>query len=265
MTEGIWDRAAPLYEQTGVEFFAPLGRELVARAGLRRGDRVLDLGCGRGHVLVPAAEAVGAAGSVTGIDRAARMVSLTAAELRERGIVNAAVTVGDATAPSFAPGAFDAVLSGFMMFLLGDAAAALQAYRMLLSARGRIAFSTFGRADERHERARAVLRSRAGISPQRRGDGVFDDRDAIVRLVESSGFCDVTVCAKPVRTRFASSAQWWDWAWSVGLRGSLERIASERLDEARAEVEDVLAGARRPDGTLVLTTEILFTTATRPR
>lgn len=33
MTGGIWDRAATEYESTGVDFFAPLGRDLVTHVG----------------------------------------------------------------------------------------------------------------------------------------------------------------------------------------------------------------------------------------
>ena len=39
---GVFDRAAPTYEQTGVEFFAPPGRALVAAADIGAGERVLD-------------------------------------------------------------------------------------------------------------------------------------------------------------------------------------------------------------------------------
>ena len=55
----VYDDVADVYDTTGVEFFTPLGRRLVEQAGMREGERVLDIGCGRGAVLLPAAEAVG--------------------------------------------------------------------------------------------------------------------------------------------------------------------------------------------------------------
>nr|WP_308784713.1 methyltransferase domain-containing protein [Phytohabitans houttuyneae] len=97
---GVFDRAAPTYEQTGVAFFDPIGAALAERAGLRAGERVLDVGCGRGASLLPAAEAVGPSGVAAGIDLAPGMVAATAAEARRRGLTQVHVKVGDAEAPT---------------------------------------------------------------------------------------------------------------------------------------------------------------------
>ncbi len=59
---GVFDRSAETYDQVGVDFFTPLARDLVARAALREGERVLDVGAGRGAVVCAAASAVGASG-----------------------------------------------------------------------------------------------------------------------------------------------------------------------------------------------------------
>jgi ubiquinone/menaquinone biosynthesis C-methylase UbiE len=66
-TAGVFSRVAPTYD-TVIPFFQTFGRHLVAAASLRPGERVLDLACGRGAVLFPAALAVGEQGSVLGID-----------------------------------------------------------------------------------------------------------------------------------------------------------------------------------------------------
>ena len=95
----LFDRAAASYDRVGNALFAPAGAALAAAAALRPGDRVLDVGCGRGAALFPAAEAVGVTGSVTGIDLAAAMVAATAADITRRGVANASVRVGDAESP----------------------------------------------------------------------------------------------------------------------------------------------------------------------
>lgn len=51
-----FDEAAPTYDDVGVEFFTPVGAELVRLAGVTPGDHVLDVGCGRGAVLLAAAQ-----------------------------------------------------------------------------------------------------------------------------------------------------------------------------------------------------------------
>lgn len=260
MTGGIWDRAAAGYENAGVDFFAPLGRELVARAGLRPGERVLDVGTGRGHVLVPAALAVGATGRVTGVDLSPAMVELTAADLTGRGLAQATVRVGDAAAPDLTPGSVDAVLAGFVLFLLPDPAAALRAYRRVLVPGGRLAASTYGPPDPHADEARDRLRRRAGLAAD--APDVFDDPAALAAMVEAAGFTDVAVDDVAVPVRFRDVGQWWAWAWSVGYRGALERIAPADLAAARADVAEALAPARQDDGPLLVTTGIRFTTAT---
>ncbi|SDS68813.1 class I SAM-dependent methyltransferase [Jiangella sp. DSM 45060] len=263
MNGGIWDRAAAGYERTGVDFFAPLGRELVGRADLRPGDHVLDVGTGRGHVLVPAAAAVGGTGRVTGVDLSPAMVELTAADLAARGIAHATVRVGDAAAPGLAPASVDAVLAGFVLFLLPDPAAALRSYRSVLVPGGRLAASTYGPPDPHAEEARRRLRRRAGLGAD--VPDVFDDPAALAAMVTAAGFTDVVVADVAVAVRFRDAGQWWDWAWSVGYRGALERIAPADLPAARAAVAEALEPARQADGTLVITTGVRFTTALAAR
>ena len=55
-------------------FFADITRRALRRAGIRRGMRVLDIGCGAGDVSLLAADLVGDRGHVTGIDRVAAAV-----------------------------------------------------------------------------------------------------------------------------------------------------------------------------------------------
>src|SRR5690554_3222064 len=52
------------------ELFGAETRQVLVRAGLAPGMRVLDVGCGAGDVSLIAAELVGPAGTVIGIDRA---------------------------------------------------------------------------------------------------------------------------------------------------------------------------------------------------
>ena len=148
-TAGIFDRAAATYDQVGVDFFGSFGERLVQLAALSPGERVLDVGCGRGAVLFPAAAAVAPGGSVLGIDLSAEMVSRCAADAAARGLDDVEVRVGDAEAPEVPAGSFDAVLAGLVLFFLPDPGAALDAYRVALKEDGRFAMTSFGPEDER--------------------------------------------------------------------------------------------------------------------
>jgi len=61
---------------------APITSRLLREAGLARGMRVLDLGCGAGDVATLAAEMVGPAGAVVGIDRNAEVLALARSRAR---------------------------------------------------------------------------------------------------------------------------------------------------------------------------------------
>ena len=61
-------------------------RAVLSAAGLRRGMRVLDIGCGAGDVSLLAAELVGARGFVLGVDRSAAPLATARARARRRGL-----------------------------------------------------------------------------------------------------------------------------------------------------------------------------------
>ena len=102
---------------------------------------MLDLGCGRGHVLLPAAAAVGPTGEVVGVDFAPSMIAATTDAAKDLPWVR--VTDGDADHPGFPDGSFDVVTAGFMVFLLPDPPAAVARWARLLRPGGRLALSTF--------------------------------------------------------------------------------------------------------------------------
>jgi SAM-dependent methyltransferase len=66
------------------EILRPITERLLRGAGIRRGMRVLDLGCGAGDVSLLAAELVGSSGTVVGIDRSPEAIAVA----RERARVN---------------------------------------------------------------------------------------------------------------------------------------------------------------------------------
>ncbi|MGB7981462.1 MAG: hypothetical protein WCF36_11800, partial [Candidatus Nanopelagicales bacterium] len=64
----LFDDLAESYDAVGVEFFAPIALGLVDALAPAPGERVADLGCGKGAFLLPAARAVGRRGRVVGVD-----------------------------------------------------------------------------------------------------------------------------------------------------------------------------------------------------
>ena len=64
----IWSKVPGEDRKAALDYWQYFGARLVHHARLSAGVRVLDVGCGSGSSLFPAAEAVGETGFVTGID-----------------------------------------------------------------------------------------------------------------------------------------------------------------------------------------------------
>ena len=105
-------------------FFGDLTEEVLRRAGVGPGMRVLDVGCGTGDVSFLAARLVGPTGAVLGVDRSAEAVAVAERRARDAGLGNVSFVVQElsevtVTAP------VDALVGRLVLMYLDDPAAAL--------------------------------------------------------------------------------------------------------------------------------------------
>ena len=118
------------------ELVEPFTERLFQAAGIGRGMRVLDLGCGMGDVSFLLARMVGPGGEVTGVDRNAAI--LEAAGARNR---YANVTFVHSELNEYAPHApFDAVVGRYILVYQTDPVATLRHAASLLKSGGVLAF-----------------------------------------------------------------------------------------------------------------------------
>jgi SAM-dependent methyltransferase len=118
---------------------APVLQALIARAGAKAGERVLDVGCGCGSTSVAFAREVGPAGSVLGIDISAPML----ARAREFAPKGAPVdfVLADATVYPFDAASFDLLVSRFGVMFFAEPAVSFANLRRALRPSGRLAFA----------------------------------------------------------------------------------------------------------------------------
>lgn len=119
--------------------YGPGGHEFLLRAGIRRGMRVVDLGCGVGMTTQLLAELVGPTGEVIGIDYSAAQVEQARALLPAK-FSNVRFVEASATDTALPREAFDLVYSRFLLIHLQDPESALRETQELLKPQGIIAF-----------------------------------------------------------------------------------------------------------------------------
>jgi len=124
------------------EVFLPFTHQLFQQAGIGPGMRVLDVGSGAGDAALVAADLVGTAGSVTGVDTAEEAVRWASARCLSRRIGNIEFRVGDPTEMEFrAP--FDAIVGRFVLMYYADPVYAIRKLARLLQPGGLMVFQEF--------------------------------------------------------------------------------------------------------------------------
>ena len=131
------------------DYYRDLTEDVLVRAGIGEGMRVLDIGCGVGDVSLIAGHLVGPTGSVLGVDR-----SPEAIEVAARRVVRAGqgdfVRFTTADLQTYRPATgFDAVIGRLVLMYLPDPAAALRRFAACLERGGVVVFQEIAIAQAR--------------------------------------------------------------------------------------------------------------------
>ncbi|GAA2719507.1 MULTISPECIES: methyltransferase domain-containing protein [Streptomyces] len=268
-----FDRAASTYDQLGVEFFTPMGRRLVERVAPRSGERVLDVGCGRGAVLFAAAERVGPAGHVLGIDIAPAMVAQARRQAVALGAGNVEVRVMDGERPDLPVASFDVVAGSYSVIFLPDAPAALARYARLLRPSGRIAFTSPVFTDGTFPFLPPVFtelipaRLLEALPPEwrptelrRRFNSWLGDAGELDRTMRAAGYRDVAITDEPVDLVAPDGTTWVDWSHTQGMRLLWQHLPERERTALRERLITAL-DRMRGQGSLHLPTPVRYVVA----
>jgi ubiquinone/menaquinone biosynthesis C-methylase UbiE len=261
--------AAGAYDVDGLEFFGQVGRWLVQTAQVPVGARVLDVGCGKGAASFPAAQAVGPAGQVTGIDMAAPMLTRANERAQVAGLANLRFEEGDAEDPGAFPGwptaSFDAVLAANVLQFLPRPAYAIANWLRLLMPGGTLGIAwTLGQ----EARWMPVIAAVDAYVP----DGVpafgafmrrhpFGSIDAMEEMLILAGYVNVATMTRPLTIVYNGPDQWWvthqtQGPWALSWR----HIPPDRLVQARWDACALLESMREADRTITRRLTFAFST-----
>jgi ubiquinone/menaquinone biosynthesis C-methylase UbiE len=252
----FFDKVAPLYGTIGPEMFSFFGRTLAEAAAIRPGSCVLDIACGRGAVLFPAAASAGAAGSVVGIDISRSMIANLNEDIAKRECASIKTVHMDAEDLQFADQSFDYVLCGFGIFFFPNPIGALEEAFRVLKTNGTIAISTW----EGNETRRKGIRDALAALPYevnveealRMLPKGFESEDEIRNNLTRAGFSNISVRVEKGIFYYQNEEEWWSAQWSHGIRLVLETIerqaGKEGLDHYKKMIFNFLQNSRQPEG-----------------
>jgi ubiquinone/menaquinone biosynthesis C-methylase UbiE len=121
----IYRRQAQGYDASGIGALQPWREKAVKRLDLRRGDLVVDVGCGTGLNFALVQEAIGPEGRIIGVDLTDAMLDQARQRVAENNWNNVELVQGDAAQYEF-PGQVDGVLSTFALTFVPDCARVIQ-------------------------------------------------------------------------------------------------------------------------------------------
>ncbi len=270
----VFNRAAARYDQAGVEFFTPMGRRLVELVGASPGDRVLDVGCGLGACVFPAAEAVGPGGRVVGIDIAPAMIDKARQEASRLGVNNVEMLVMDAEDPQLGPAVFDVVTGSFSIIFLPDSFSALTRFRKLLAPGGRLGFTSpvFSRdafpflpplfTEIITEEILRHVPDR--WHPYRLVDRFYRwlmEPGELASTLSAAGFGKVVSYEEPVRMVARSGRDWVAWSHTQGMRLLWNNLPDRQQRQLRAAIIEKLDSLRSGDGLITLEMPVRYVLA----
>ena len=159
----------------------------LAAADLQEGERVLDLGSGAGPDVIRAAQKVGPAGIVWGLDMTEEMLALARRNAAEAGVANTHFLEGHIEEVPLPAESVDVAISNCVINLSTDKPAVFRELARVVAPGGRVAISDIVAEDRLAAAERAERGSYCGCVAGALSKGEYE------RMLLEAGFEDVSV------------------------------------------------------------------------
>lgn len=230
---------------------APMNEPLLARAGIRSGMRVLDVGCGSGSVARRAAALAGPGGAVTAVDIAELLLDTARDTAVALGWAPIEYLRADAQTHAFTPGGFDSIVSRMGVMFFADPVAAFANLRRAARPGGSFSAVVWRRGEENPwfgvptEAAIGHL-GPVESDPNAPGPLAFADAGRTLSLLAAAGWEQVV--ADPLKIVLATTGTAQAAAASFASIGPAARIMDAKgatLEHRAAITADIAAGFRQ--------------------
>lgn len=248
----------------------PVLDEVLARADLQPGQRVLDIGCGSGAASLAAADAVGTGGHVLGVDVSAPLLDL--ARQRAAALPHVDFHHGDAADLQLDHHA-DRLISRFGVMFFADPVASFTHMAKQLKPGARLSFAAWGQIPENPfftlpaRAARASLGSMPKSDPDAPGPFAFRDPERVQQILDHAGWNEITCDVVELNLTPAGGPD--DLAEQMCDIGPAGGAVThfEATPEQIADLRQTIAEGLQPyanNGAFLLPAQINFVTATKP-
>jgi SAM-dependent methyltransferase len=250
---------------------AALTTAMLDRAGIRRGDRVLELASGPGGLGLAAAARLGPEDEVVVSDVVPEMVTIAAARARERGLTNVRTAVLDLEAIDEPDESVDVVVCREGLMFATEPLRAAREIRRVLRPGGRLAVAVWGPRDQNPWLglvfdAVAAQLGQPFPPPGVPGPFALDDTGTVTRLLAAATLVDIAVVEVPVPLHAATFDEWW--SRTRALAGPLATIVASLPDPTRDAIverlRDAIARYRTSDGITIPGVSLLATARRAP-
>ncbi len=232
------------------------GRRLLAAAGVKPTDHVLDIGCGNGATTRATARAAGD-GDALGIDLSSRMLERAQLQAQAEGVANVKFVQGDAQGHPFEVASRDLAISRFGVMFFDDPRAAFANIRTALRPGGRFVAVVWRALPENEwqRRIRSALAIGRNVPvPPPRSPGPFGLADASYtrEVLMDAGFADVSLDAidEPFWAGADTDSSMAFFRTSGVVRGLTADLSESDRNRALDALRAVFAEHAGPDGVI---------------
>ena len=237
-----WKRWWPTFERSA----QLVNDRLVELAGVRAGNRVLDIATGSGEPALTAARVVGQSGRVVAVDMSPGMLAIARERIDAAGLTNVDLVESDAESLRLDPHSFDAALCRWGLMFMPDLDGVMRAMHRALKPGARFATAVWSHADKvpMCGLARDAIRRITGIVPPPNAPDPTNlaDTSILDRALVDAGFRDVTIERLIVTFEFPSADAFADFRGQIG--GTRAMLSKMPADVARQVRDAVVAAAR---------------------
>jgi ubiquinone/menaquinone biosynthesis C-methylase UbiE len=238
---------------------------LVEMAGIKEGDRVLDVACGYGEPSLTAARKVGADGTVVATDISVEMLEFGRQRAAANGVENIEFMQSDAVSLDFPAESFDAAVSRWGIIFEPDGEGAAANVRGFLKPGGRFAIASWGPPERVPFLAVAMKTAMQKLDvppppPGTPGPLSRPTPEAIGGLLEGGGFTGVEVQELDITFEFESPEEYT--VFTLGMAAPIKAMLAPHPEDVQRETRDAINDAVREaseaDDRVRLTNQVLI-------